>query len=174
MGFWQNLSCALPFKPMPLDQEWIDFTLESFPQYKKGPVQLTALQLFPEPILMRRYISPQFLRTKIEEITDLLVFLSSEDSKESMKSMHLYDEDSRFYGNVTITVAGSKSERKPGLFIKIQDHMDEAFEFSLRSALKPLLEPLKIKPEIGFSLTFRLAPVHPKWKTPERFKELAF
>ena len=159
---------------MPMSEEWEKFTLESLPIDKKGPVEMTEFDLIPAPVLMRKFISPMYMREKFIEIQELLVYMSSVDSKESNGYGHLADEDSRFYGNVTITMIGGKCERKPGLFIKTQDHMDESFEYALRSALKPLLVPFRRRPEVGFSLSFRWNPVHPKWKAPEKFKDLTF
>ena len=157
-----------------MSEEWEQFTQESFSVDKKGPIQLLEFDLIPAPVLMRRYIAPAFLRDKFLELEDLLVYMSSIDGRESNGFIELSDEDSRFYGNVTITMIGGKCERKPGLFIKVQDHMDESFEYALRAALKPILMPFRRCPEVGFSLTFRLSPIHPKWKTPAKFKELAF
>ena len=175
MGFWKNLGHFLTFRPMPLSEEWETFSMDKFKAPDKSPVKMTDFTLFPEPINMRKYIAPEFLENKFREIEDLLIYMSSRDFREGCGFMHLADdEELRFYGNLTVSLIGGKTGKKPGLFIKTQDHMDEAFEYNLRAALKPMLMAFKRKPEIGFTLQFQLSPVHPKWKVPKKFKKLDF
>ncbi|EDM27514.1 hypothetical protein LNTAR_05361 [Lentisphaera araneosa HTCC2155] len=175
MGFWTNFSHFLTLRPMPLGQEWVDFTMNKFKVHDKSPVKLNDFTLFPEPMLMRKYIAPEFLEDKIHEIEDLLIYMCSRDYRDSCGFMHLADEEElKCYGSLTISMIGGKTGKKPGLFIKTQDHMDEAFEYNLRAALKPMLAPFKLKPEIGFTLNFQINPVHPKWKVPAKYKKLEF
>ncbi|WDE97897.1 hypothetical protein PQO03_18895 [Lentisphaera profundi] len=149
--------------------------MDKFKVHEKSPVKLTEFTLVPEPILMRRYISPEFMEDKIHEVEDLLMYMCSRDYHEGGGFMHLAEDDeSRAYGTIAISMIGGKTGKKPGLFIKTQDHMDEAFEYNLRAALKPILMPFKLKPEVGLTLNFQLNPIHPKWKVPAKYKQLEF
>jgi hypothetical protein len=159
---------------MPLGQEWVDFTMDKFKVHDKSPVKLNDFTLFPEPMQMRKYIAPEFMEDKINEIQDLLIYMCSRDYIEGCGFMHLAEDEIKSYGTLTISMIGGKTGKKPGLFIKTQDHMDEAFEYNLRAALKPMLAPFKLKPEVGFTLNFQLNPVHPKWKVPAKYKKLEF
>ncbi len=174
MGFWNNLSHFVTFRPMPLAEEWVDFTIDNFKTAAKSPVKLTDFTLVPQAEEMKKYISPTFLEDKFNEVIDLLYYMASRDYREASGFMHISEDEMQgFFGSLTISMIGGKTGKKPGLFIKT-DQVNELFEYNLRAALKPILAPFKSKPEVGFTLNFKLTPVHPKWKVPAKYKQLEF
>ena len=56
----------------------------------------------------------------------------------------------------------------------MSDDIDESLEYSLRQAISSILTPLKDKPEIGFSLEYKIGAAHPEWEPTEKFKEFSF
>ena len=175
MQFWPHLVAFVTRKPMPLSEDWKSFTLESFARDERGPVLLVALELDPEPLKMRKYVNPQFLRSRIVDVLDCLTYYSSIDGQESPGFMHLEDPESHFYGDLQINwVPGNRKDAKAGLQLKFPEEWDETMEQSVRRALLPLLKPLSRRPEIGLSLSVRLQPAHPKWTVPEKFAHLSF
>ena len=159
---------------MPLSENWLKIEENCLTTDKKAPVTLTNVRFKPEKELLRKYISPKFLEDKFLEINDLLTFYCSKESQDAPGFLYLYDDFSRYYGDVTINWYAEGTGKRKGLYIKISDDIDETIEMTLRKSIETILRPLAQRPEVGFSLEYKMGAAHPNWEVPEKFKELTF
>jgi hypothetical protein len=174
MGIWQNFLHLVTLRPMPLSENWQKIEENCLTTDKKAPVTLTSIHFKPEKEELRKYIAPKFLEDKFNEINDLLIFHCSKDSQDAPGFLYLYDDFSRFYGDVTVNWYAEGTGKRKGLYIKISDDVDETIEMSLRQSIEAILKPLKSRPQIGFSLEYKMGAAHPEWIVPDKFKELTF
>ena len=176
MSFWQDFKAFITFKPLPLSDEWLALMDESrLKENKKAPVNLVSVSFNPGPEVLRKYISASFIEAKIEEVTDYLHYVASADFLISPGFVHLQDEESRRFGEVTVAWNSTLGNKKrSGFYLKTSETLDETAEMMLRESLKKILAPFKHRPEVGFTLQFKLNPAHKDWKAPEKFKKLRF
>lgn len=174
MGLWQNFLHFVTFRPMPLSDNWLNIEDNCLSTDKKAPVNLVNVRFKPEKEELRKFIAPKFLEEKFNEITDLLTYYCSKDSQDAPGFLYLYDDFSRYYGDITINWYAEGTGKRKGLYIKISDDIDETVEMTLRKSIEVILAPLKSRPEVGFSLEYKMGSAHPDWEVPEKFKELSF
>ena len=174
MGLWNDFLHLITFRPIPLSESWTSLEENCLTKDKKSPVNLVNIRFKPEKEVLRKFISPGFLEKKFQEITDILIFYCTEEARDSLGYVSLRDESCRFSGDITINWYAEGTGKRKGLYIKMSDDIDESLEFSLRQAISSILAPLKDKPQIGFSVEFKIGAAHPDWEVPERFKELNF
>jgi hypothetical protein len=159
---------------MPLSDNWLALEEKCLTTDKKAPVTLVSIRFKPEKEELRKSISPLFLQEKFNEITDLLTYYCSKDSQDAPGFLYLYDDFSRYFGDITINWYAEGTGKRKGLYIKISDDIDETVEMTLRKSIEVILAPLKSRPEVGFSLEYKMGSAHPEWEIPEKFKELTF
>ena len=174
MGLWQNFLHFVTFRPMPLSDNWLNIEENCISTDKKAPVNLVSVHFKPEKEELRKYIAPKFLEEKFNEITDLLTYYCSKDSQDAPGFLYLYDDFSRYYGDITVNWYAEGTGKRKGLYIKISDDIDETVEMTLRKSIEVILAPLKTRPEVGFSLEYKMGSAHPGWEVPDKFKELSF
>lgn len=176
MSFWQDFKAFVTFKPLPLSPEWTALLDGSqLLVDKKSPVNLTAISFSPEAELLRKYIAADFMKQKIDEVTDYLHYVTSSDFLISPGFINLRDEESRRFGEVTVAWNSTLGNKKrSGFYLKTSETLDETVEMMLRESLKKILAPFNHRPEVGFTLQYKLGPAHKDWKAPEKFKKLRF
>lgn len=174
MSLWNDFLHFITFRPIPLSDSWKDIEENCLTNDKKSPVSLVSIRFKPEKEVLRKYVSPVFLEKKFKEITDILIYYCTEEAKESLGYQSLRDESARFSGDLTINWYADGTGKRKGLYIKMSDDIDESLEYSLRQAISSILAPLKDKPEIGFSLEYKIGAAHPEWEPIEKFKEFSF
>ena len=174
MGLWQNFLHFITFRPMPLSDNWLGLEENCLTTDKRAPVTLLNIRFKPEKEELRKHIAPKFLEEKFNEITDLLTYYCSKDSQDAPGFLYLYDDFSRFYGDITINWYAEGTGKRKGLYIKISDDIDETVEMTLRKSIEVILAPLKGRPQVGFSLEYKMGAAHPEWDVPEKFQELTF
>jgi predicted GNAT superfamily acetyltransferase len=174
MGIWQNFVHFLTLRPMPLSDSWVDIEEACLTKDEKGPVNLISVRFKPEKDILRKYISPGFLEKKINEISDLLMFYCTEEARESPAFLYLQDQDSRVYGDITVNWYAEGTGKRKGLYVKLSDEIDETLEYTLRQTLSVILAPFESRPEIGFSLEYKMGVAHSDWEPPEKYRGFTF
>ncbi|NQZ58008.1 MAG: hypothetical protein HRT88_11170 [Lentisphaeraceae bacterium] len=174
MGLWQDFLHFITLRPMPLSDGWKTIEENCLTNDKLAPVNLVSLRLKPEKEELRKHISPAFLQSKFNEITDLLTFHCTEEAKFAPGFMFLQDDVSRVYGDITINWFAEGTGKRKGLFIKISDDIDETTELTLRKSIEHILDPIKERPLVGFTLEYKINAAHADWEPPEKFSGLTF
>ena len=174
MGLWQNFIHFITLRPMPLSDSWLNVEENCLSKDDNAPVVLKNVRFKPDKEDLRKHISPGFLEKKIAEITELLTYYCSKEAQESPSFLFLQDPDSRMYGDVTVNWYAEGTGKRKGLYIKSTDDMDETIEFAIRQSLAVILAPLNERPQVGFSLEYKMGAAHPDWEAPEKYKELTF
>jgi hypothetical protein len=174
MSFWKNLLHAITLRPMPLSDNWIHLEERCQTDDKFAPVNLVSVRLKPEKEEMRKYISPKFLESKFNEITDLLTYYCSEEAKQATGFLFIQEEMDSYFGDITINWYAEGTGKRTGLYLKVSDEIDETLELTIKQAVEVILSPLKTRDQVGFTLEYRVGAAHPEWKAPEKFKELTF
>ncbi|MCM8534974.1 MAG: hypothetical protein NE334_03465 [Lentisphaeraceae bacterium] len=174
MSLFQNFLHFITGKPMPLSETWQNIEENCLTKDKKAPVTLVSVRFKPEKEELRKHIAPVFLEEKFNEISDLLTYYCSKDSQDAPGFLYLYDDFSRYYGDITINWYAEGTGKRKGLYIKISDDIDETIEMTLRKSIEVILHPLKSRPNVGFSLEYKMGAAHPEWKIPAKFENLTF
>ncbi|MCM8542220.1 MAG: hypothetical protein NE328_18260 [Lentisphaeraceae bacterium] len=174
MSLWRDFTHFITFRPIPLSDSWVNLEDNCLTNDKKAPVSLVSIRFKPEKEELRKYISPGFLEEKFKEITDILMYFCTEEAKESLGFSSLQDDSCRFAGEITINWYAEGTGKRKGLYIKMSDDIDEPMELSIRQTITTILAPLKLRPEIGFSMEYKMGAAHPDWEPPEKFKDLSF
>ncbi|MCM8532450.1 MAG: hypothetical protein NE330_14900 [Lentisphaeraceae bacterium] len=174
MGLFQNFLHFITGKPMPLSETWQNIEENCLTKDKKAPVTLVSVRFKPEKEELRKHIAPIFLEEKFNEISDLLTYYCSKDSQDAPGFLYLYDDFSRYYGDITINWYAEGTGKRKGLYIKISDDIDETIEMTLRKSIEVILHPLKSRPDVGFSLEYKMGAAHPDWEIPTKFENLTF
>jgi hypothetical protein len=174
MGIWQDFIHFITLRPLALSDSWVGLEEACLTTDKKGPVSLTKITFSPEKEVLRKYISPGFLEIKINEITDLLTFYCTEEARESSAFLYLKDVESKIYGDISISWYAEGTGKRTGLYIKISDEIDETLDHVLRQTISAILAPIERRPEVGFSLEYKLGVAHADWEPPEKYREFTF
>ncbi len=174
MSLWNDFLHFITFRPIPLSDSWKKIEANCLTDDNKAPVNLVNITFDPPKEVLRKFISPGFLEIKFKEITDILIYYSSEDARDSLGYTSLLDEDLRYFGELTVIWHPEKGGKKGGLQLKMAEDVEEPLEFTLKQTIESILKPLNNRKEVGFTLEYRLSAAHPEWQPPEKFKELLF
>jgi len=174
MSLWNDFLHFITFRPLPLSDSWLKIEENCLTNDKKSPVSLISIRFKPEKEILRKYISPGFLEKKFNEITDILTYYCTDEAKSSLGYSSLRDNYCRLSGDITVNWYAEGTGKRKGLYIKMSDDVDESLEFSVRQAISAILAPLKDRPNIGFSVEYKMGAAHPDWEPPEKFKDLTF
>ena len=174
MSFWQNLKAILTFKPLPLSEEWLELDNDNLVYDKKSPVNLVNISFSPSKEVVRKYISAERIKKRLDEIEKCLLYFRSAEGTAAPGFGHLKDDDGTSYFELTIRVVEEGTDKKPGLFVKFSNGVNESLEYTMKFTLMPILQDFENLKHVGIELKYKLNVAHAKWKAPEHSKNLSF